>query len=93
MLSETFLARQDASSRSQPQQKTRHLQSPVNSYEDWKLLEGVAEWPCAASNEFPSNLDPDTVLGPLEEIKKDFETHSRQLKYKYKLLNSAFRSA
>ncbi|CAI8010096.1 Protein FAM227B [Geodia barretti] len=76
MLSETFLARQDASSRSQPQQKTRHLQSPVNSYEDWKLLEGVAEWPCAASNEFPSNLDPDTVLGPLEEIKKDFETHS-----------------
>ena len=81
MFSESFLARGEPNS--QPLEQNRSLKSPLNSFEDWKLLEGVTEWPSPAPDESSaSNFDADTVLGPLDDIRRDLETHSRQLRSK-----------
>ena len=76
MFSDTFLAQRGPSSHSQEQVPPR--KSPLKSYEDWKELEGLAEWPCTSQSEAPTAFDADTVLGSLDGIKQDLQTHSRE---------------
>ena len=77
MFSDTFLLKEASSSQSQEQ--ARPPKSPVKSFEDWQLLEGVSEWPCTAPGEAPGHIDQDTVLGSLDEISQNLETHARKL--------------
>ena len=76
MFSDAFLAGREASSQSQEQ--VQPPKAPLTTYEDWKLLEGVSEWPCSAPGEAQSNFDTNSVLGSLDRICQDLQTHSRE---------------
>ena len=55
----------------------------------WMALENVTidQWLCATEDETAVNLDPDSILGSLNDIEEDLRTHSR--KYEHQLMQNA----
>ena len=76
MFSDTFLASHESSSDLHDQKK--HPKSPLQSCEEWMQLEGLEQWPCTSPSETPSNLNPDDIIGSLDDIREDLRTHSRE---------------
>lgn len=52
-------------------------------------LENVSidQWLCGTEDETAVSLDPDCILGPLNDIEEDLRTHSR--KYEHQLMQNA----
>ena len=57
--------------------------SPPRSFEEWLQLDDVDQWPSTTPGEAETSLDPDDVLGSLDDIRADLQTHSRNI---YKVL-------
>ena len=76
MFSDNFLA--DSGARKPVQEYAKRARPPPRSCEDWLQLEDINQWPRPTPHEEPDNLDPDSILGSLDDIREDFRTHSRE---------------
>ena len=79
MFSDSFLNQHQGSNPSKVSVEHR-LKSPPRSCEEWMVHENLDQWPCTTSSEAlaETSLEPDSVLGSLDDIREDLQTNSRE---------------